>query len=237
MLKFFFWLLLLANAALFAYQRGYLESLLPSDHEPTRVANQFNADKIKLIPAPAANDDAPAVPEPVAPPPAAPGSAAVPATAAVAAAMPPGCTEIGNFTADEAQRFSVRLASLDLGERLSQHAVQETVTHIVYIPPQGDKDGADRKAGELRRLGIKDFFVIQDDSPLRWGISLGVFKQESAARAHLASLNQKGVHSARIGTRGKLVAFQLRALDPKARNALEQIKTGFPKQQMRECSY
>ncbi|MGZ3239881.1 MAG: hypothetical protein ACXWJK_05770, partial [Burkholderiaceae bacterium] len=49
MLKFFFACLLLANGALFAYQRGYLDTLIPDGREPSRASRQLNADKIKLI--------------------------------------------------------------------------------------------------------------------------------------------------------------------------------------------
>lgn len=251
MLKFFFWILLLANAALFVYQRGYLDTFLPNGHEPARMANQLNADKIRMVPAPKASSPA-AVAAPAEP-------ATVAATAAVAAAPVEkktaqvvekadtlaaakkpeviACTEIGNFSAEDAERFSAQLASLMPGARVKRRMVSEATSHIVYIPPQGDKEGAEKKAGELRRLGINDFFIIQGNSNLRWGISLGVFKMEEAARAHLTNLNQMGVHSARIGERGgtSLVAFQVRGLEADKKAALEKIKAGFPKQQIRGC--
>jgi hypothetical protein len=241
MLKFFFSLLLLVNAALFAYQRGYLEPLLPSGREPSRASRQLNADKIKLIPEPKAAA-APA-PDAVS---TAPSAAAVEPVAAIAVAAAPvsktpavsTCTEFGNFNAEDAKRFSARLATLALGERLSRREVPGATSHIVYIPPQADKDAAEKKAGELRRLGINDFYIIQDNSSLRWGISLGVFKLEEAARAYLTTLNQKGVHSARIGQRSSssgLTAFQLRNLDATAKSAVEKIKAGFPKQETRSC--
>lgn len=96
----------------------------------------------------------------------------------------------------------------------------------------------EKKAGELRKLGVEDFFIIQDNSPMRWGISLGVFKQEDAARTHLAALNQKGVQSARIGQRtvtSSQVAFQIRDLDKEGKAAFDKIKAGFPRQETRKC--
>ncbi len=148
------------------------------------------------------------------------------------------CTEVGNFGPDDAKRFSAELASLSLGDRVKQRALQEVANHMVYIPPQADKEGAEKKAGELRKLGVEDFFIIQDNSPMRWGISLGVFKHEDAARTHLAALNQKGVRSARIGQRtvtSSQVAFQVRDLDEDGKAALDKVKAGFPKQEMRKC--
>ncbi len=245
MLKFFFWILLLANAGLLAHQRGAFDNMLSSGREPARMSQQINADKIRLIPPPEAKpapDPQPAPPSaaPAASPEGTPADAKAPEATPVAAKTPEvaACTEIGNFNPEEARRFTALLTPLALGDRVSQRAVQEVASHMVFIPPQADKDGAEKKAGELRRLGVEDFFIIQDNSALRWGISLGVFKQEEAARAHLASLNQKGVRSARIGQRmatTNLVAFKLRGLDAAAKAALEKIKTGFAKQEMRAC--
>lgn len=225
MLKFFFWILLLANAGLLAYQLGYFDTLLPSGREPTRMNEQINADKIRLIPAPP--------PAPVAPPEQVPPVTSVAKKSEVIA-----CAEFGNFNPDEARRFGTQLASLAPAAKVSQRALQEVASHMVYIPPQADKEGAEKKASELRRMGIEDFFVIQDNSSLRWGISLGVFKQEEAARAHLSGLNQKGVRSARIGQRtvtSNQVAFQLRELDAETKNAIDKIKADFPKLESRRC--
>lgn len=233
MLKFFFWILLMANAALFAYQQGALDTLLPSGREPARIANQLNADKVKVIPASEAKRE-------TAPPPVAEPVAAVAEkidTADKAEVL--ACTEVGNFSPEEAKRFGTQVASLALGERVAQRAIQEVATHMVYIPPQVDKEAAEKKAEQLRQLGIDDFFIIQDNSPLRWGISLGVFKHEEAARTHLASLNKKGVRSARIGQRtvsSSMTAFQLRDIDAKAKASLEKIMADFPKQAVRECA-
>ncbi len=235
MLKFFFWVLLLANAGLFAYQQGYFEALMPSGREPARISQQLNADKIRLVPA----TEAKRLAEPPASAPVpAPDTAPSPVSAVEKKDEALACAEIGNFSPEEARQISAQLAELSLGSRLTRHPVLEVASHMVYIPPQPDKDAAEKKAGELRRLGIDDFFIIQDNSPLRWAISLGVFKQEEAARAHLASLNQKGVRSARIGQRTvttSLVSFRIRDMDAATKSAVEKIRAGFPNQAMRDC--
>lgn len=230
MLKLLFALLLLANAGLFAYQQGYLEALLPDGREPARLSGQINPDQIKLISADAARAKLVVPDEPE----------AEPAPAVAATAQPAlSCTEVGNFEAADAKRFETRLAALSLGDKLSRRTVQEVARHMVYIPPQGDKEGADKKANELRRLGIKDFYVIQDTGELHWGISLGIFKTEEAARAHLAALGQKGVRSARLGLHNvtaNKIAFQIRGLDQHAKGVLDKIKTDFPAQEIRTCA-
>jgi hypothetical protein len=217
-MKFFFWILLLANAGLFAYRQGYLETMMPSSREPARMANQLNADKVKLVPA-------------------------VDAGAATAAAAKKAdvwaCTEVGNFNTGDAKRFESRLAGLPLDGRVSQRGIQEVVSHMVYIPPLGDKEGADKKVDELRRMGIDDVYIIQDDSNLRWGISLGVFKLEEGARAHLADLARKGVRSARIAPHSvttSMVAFQIRDLDADLKARIDKIKEDFPRQEIRNCN-
>ena len=233
MLKLIFWSLLAANAALFAYHEGYFDGFSSSGREPERIARQINADKVKLIPAASIRAKASAATAASAAEPAAPPVAETPSPTLVA------CTEVGDLTQAEAKRFEQRLASLALGERQSRQNVQEVASHMVYIPPQGDKEAAEKKAGELRRLGVTDFFVIQDNSNLRWGISLGVFKTDEAAKSQLANLNKQGVHSARIGARSittSKLSYQLRDLDQATRDSVEQIKGDFPNLELRSCN-
>lgn len=148
------------------------------------------------------------------------------------------CTEIGNFSEADAGRAESRLAALAPGARLSRRVIREAGSHMVYIPPQGTRENADRKVEQLRSLGVTDFYVIQDQSDMRWGISLGIFSSPEAAQKRLAQLKQQGVRSARIGARNTVgkVAFQLRALDAAGREKLEKIKADFPQQQQRNCA-
>ena len=215
MLKLLFWFLLLANGALFAYRGGYLDKLFPDGHEPERIAKQLNANQIKLVPASVATAPPVVVPPPVI-----------------------ACTEIGNFDPAEAKLFETKLAPLSLGDKLTRRNVPEGGQSMVFIPSQGSKEGADKKAGELRARGVKDFFVIQEGTELRWGISLGIFSTEQAARTYLATLNQHGVHSARIGpykATSSKIAFQLRQLDEGLKGSVDKIKADFPHQEMRAC--
>lgn len=227
MLKILFGLLFLANAGLIAYQHGYLDAWSPSSHEPTRLQQQLNAGQLKLMPT--------ALVKPVV---AAPEEEKTLARAdKISNVM--ACTEVGNFDAAEAKKFEAQLAVLSLGERLTRRALPEAARHMVYIASQGGKEAADKKAGELKRLGVEDFFVIQDGSALQWGISLGIFKSEEAARNQLAVLSQKGVRSARIGAHNPAAnkfAFQLRGLDASAKDRVGKIKEDFPRQELRECA-
>jgi hypothetical protein len=223
MLKFIFWSLLLANAGLLAYQLGYLDAWIPDGHEPARVKRQVHAESMKPM-------SAVAIAAALAP-------TAVANTAANAAAAPT-CKEIGNFDNAGAKRFEALLQPLALGDKLSRRDIEEVANHIVYIPSLGSKEAADKKAAELRHFGVTDFYVIQDAGDFRWGISLGVFRTEDAARALLAAMNEKGVHSARLGLHSVAatkVAYRLRNLDAAALAGLDKATAEFPRAETRSC--
>jgi hypothetical protein len=230
MLKFIFWSLLLANIGLLMYQQGYLESWIPDGHEPARMSRQAHAELMKPISASAIAD---------APPTDVNANAnAITLTTEASKTQPLVCKEIGNFDAVSAKRFETLLQPLALGDKVSHREIAETANNIVYIPSQGTKEGADKKASELRHLGVNDFYIIQDAGPFHWGISLGVFKTEDAARALLAALNQKGVHSARLGVHSVAATktvYQLRNLDGSSIAGIEKITAEFPHIEAHSC--
>lgn len=229
MLKLIFALLVAANAALFAYGKGYLGQFSGNEHEPERLQKQQNADKLKLVSA----SKAEAVAAVVNPPPPPPVPRDEPAAIA--------CLEAGNFQLPEARKFEDRLAPLALGDRQQRRNLpgQEISSYIVHIPPQGSRAAADKKADELRNLGITNFFVMNDSSPLRWGISLGVFRTEAAAQAQLATLNKQGVQSARVAPRytgNKQLIYQFRDISEDTKARIDKIVAKFPEQETRSCS-
>lgn len=232
MLKFVLGALLVANLAMFVIERGE-----PAGHEPARMKNQLHPDRIRLLPAtasaPAPASDAPAAP-------AAPAAPVAPATGAVAAtaAAPVACIELASFTAAEAGRFEARMAELGLADRVSRREVPTPSSYMVMIPPQGNREAADAKTEELRRLGITDSFIIQDNSPRRWGIALGTFRSEEAAQSHLAAMSRRGVRTARVeqfGTGPARIAIQLRGLDAAAEAQVSRARAEFPRQEAQGC--
>ena len=230
MLKFVFWLLAGVNLLVLAIGQGYLGSFRTETREPARLKNQLQANKLSLL----TQEQATA---PAAPPAA---EEAVPAAAAPAPPPSYACTEVGNFLLADGRRFEAQVAALDLGDRQSRRNVagQDISSYMVYIPPQGSKEGAERKAGELKQLGVKNYFIINEGSAQRWGISLGVFKSETSAQSQLASLNKQGVHSARVAPRysaSKQFAYQFRDLDAATRARLAEITKQFEEQELRSC--
>lgn len=237
MLKFIFWSLLGINAVLFALGQGYLGKFKAGEREPARIRNQMNTDKLALLTPAAAASRAAAVPAPAPSAPAAPVEAApAPAPAADLVA----CTEVGNFAAGEARRFDGLIAPLELGERVTHTdiQVQEITSHMVMIPPLGSKEAADKKAAQLKELGVSNYFVMNDNSPLKWAISLGVFKSEAAAQTLLAALRKQGVDGAKVAgrtTQSERRLYRFRDIPAEAKAKIDAIAQRFEAVETRSC--
>ena len=244
-MRFVFWALLCANALLFAYGRGFLGSFELEAREPARLRNQLAADKLVLL----SGAQAQAIAQAATPAETAADSATesvaaaevpvVPVPPAVAA-PPVACVETDAFAAGDARRFETRLARLDIGTRQTRLTVpfQEITRHLVYLPPQGGKEGADRRTAELRERGVTNSFVMQEDSPLKWAISLGVFKTEAAARSEAARLAKQGVANVRVVGRGpqsQRFAYRFRAIDTEIRNRIVEAGRGLPAAVLHMC--
>jgi len=172
------------------------------------------------------------------PPPAAPKPKPGPAPAQPQPA-PLACLEWGSFSPADAVRAEQRLEPLALGARLAQHRGEETAGWWVFIPPQPNRGAAQRKAAELKKLGVDEYFVVQEEGRLRWALSLGVFRAEEAARAHLDALRAKGVKSAQVGqreTRVPKVWFQVRMVEQALHARLQEIAREFEGATLHECA-
>jgi hypothetical protein len=148
------------------------------------------------------------------------------------------CLELGAFNPGDLPRVEQVLGPLALGPKLSQRRVDEVANFWVYIPPQANRQAATRKAAELRKLGIEEFFVLQDDAKFRFAISLGVFKSEEAAKAQREQLRVKGVRSARVGSRETQVPkvyFTVRDVSEALAAKLNDLRQGFPGSELKEC--
>jgi hypothetical protein len=222
MLKLFFWLLLIANGVLLMAHRGYLGTNATERHEPARMALQLQPEALTILQPSSEQQVMLAKP--------APGMTTIP------------CTEIGNFNTAEARKFEIQLARLNLPTVPVLRRVQDASGYMVYIPSRDGRTAADRRATELRRLGIQDFYMLSESYPnpaLRWAISLGVFKTETAAKAHTSRLISQGVRGMRIIERHATSikqAYQWRNIDTVTKAALDSFKTNFPYQEMRACS-
>lgn len=218
-----FLLLLLANAGFFAWSR-YL-SPPETAADPAPLARQIEPEKLRIV-APSA------LPPPAPPKPAAAPTAPPPATVSLK------CIEWGSFTLADAPRAEKALEPLALGTRLAQRRTEETAGWWVFIPSQKTRQGALRKAAELKGLGIGEYFIMQEEGPLRWSLSLGVFRTEEAAQARLAALRQQGVRTAQVGQRETVVPkvwLQVSGADPALERQLADIALQMEGSELRSC--
>ncbi|MCX7962216.1 MAG: SPOR domain-containing protein [Burkholderiales bacterium] len=148
------------------------------------------------------------------------------------------CLEWGAFAPAEATRAREALAALALGERLAERRSEETAHWWVFIPPQANRQAAQKKAAELKALGIDDYFIVQEDGPARWAVSLGVFTSERAAQSHLEALRARGVRTAQLAQREVRVPkvwLQVRDADQQRQAALREIARSIEGSELREC--
>jgi hypothetical protein len=213
--------LLLANLVLYAWWRYGV----PDNAAPAPLSRQIAPDKLKVV-APAALPPVSAAPKPAPSPP-----ASAPASAAA-------CLEWGSFTVADVARAEQALEPLALGARLAQRRSDEQAGWWVFIPPQDNRQSALRKAAELKQLGVEDYFVVQDEGPYRWALSLGVFRTEEAAQARLAALRGQGVRTARVGARETVVPkvwLQVKGVDAPLQLRLKEIARQVEGSELKDC--
>jgi hypothetical protein len=214
-----FLLLVAANLAFFAWWR----TATPTD-AAAPVSRALEPEKLKII-APA---QLPAPAPPVAEK--KPAPAAAPALA---------CMEWGSFTLADAPKAEKALEPLALGGRLAQRRSEETAAWWVFMPPQGTRQLALRKAAELKKLGVDEYFIVQEEGEHRWALSLGIFRTEEGAQARLAALQARGVRTARVGPREMVVPkvwLQVKGVDAPLETRLREIARQVEGTELRACS-
>lgn len=241
MLKFVFWALLGANGVLLAYGQGLLGQPSDAAREPARLKNQLAPERMQqLTPTQARQAATSATLAPQAEV-AAPLPEPTPAPAPVARDLV-ACVQAGPFSTADARRFEARVARLGLAPRQSRIEIpfQEVTSRLVYLPPNGGREGAQRRVAELRERGVTNFFIMQNDtSPLRYAISLGVFKSDGAAQKLVADLERQGVRGVRILPRGPQVTragYQYREIDAVERDRLTGIADDYNGVDITRCN-
>ena len=227
-----FLLLVLANAGFYAWWRHLAPPETSAD--PAPLARQIEPEKLKVLSPAELPPPAPPKPRP------APTAAAAPAATVQAAPAPtaPKCVEWGSFTLTDAPRAEKALEPLALGPRLAQRRTEENASWWVFIPSQRTRQGAVRKAAELKDLGIDEYFIVQEEGPLRWALSLGVFRTEDAAQARLSALRARGVRTARVGQRDTVVPkvwLRVANVDPEIERQLADIALQIEGSELRNC--
>lgn len=211
-----FFILMLANVAFFAF--AWSQSGAEANGDAQIIGQQLNREKIRLL-----------TPEQVS---ALTSKLEPPKVASV-------CLEWGAFVGGGAARAGQALEPLGLGAKLTQRKQEDVAGFWVYIPQLASRQIATQKAGELKRLGVDEYFVVPDDPKWRNAISLGVFKTEEAAKVRRDAVRAKGVNDATIGARDMQLSktyFQVREADSTLAAKLNELKQGFAGTEVRECA-
>jgi hypothetical protein len=223
MLRSLVLILILVNAAFFAWSRGWLNQMIgvqpDAQHEPQRLAQQVHADKIVVLQAPGATGQAASATQPSpaqaaapdgdasgatpasAPDTPEPGSAAA-ATSATAAADPgkdaAQCLEAGPFNASEYALVEAALRPVLPASSWTSQAVAIQGLWLVYMGPYPDPDLLERKQNELRHIKGLNFEEVRTPANLAQGLSLGRYTRLEDADVALNSLRNRGIRTARI---------------------------------------
>jgi hypothetical protein len=147
------------------------------------------------------------------------------------------CQEWGPFNAADLRRARETLAELASQAKLGERH-EDSAGWWVYIPPQASRQAATQKVTELKRLGVEDYFIVQDDPRFRFAVSLGVFSTEEAARARLDEVRGRGVRTAQVGSRQTAVQkmyLQLRDLPQALQPKLAAASNEYPGTAVKAC--
>ncbi len=217
MLRLFVIALLLANLSYYAWTQGYLAVLgltpVPQT-EPARLQAQIKPDAMRLL------------------------SATEAKRAETATAQPTKPTEclLSPLLPDSVAQ-AVRTAAQGLP--VGSWALDPTDTPgrwIVYMGPYNSPDVLGKKKSELRGLGVK--YEALQRSSLEPGISLGGFASQDEASQALASMNRRGVRTAKVAQEiapSKGQVLRLPAVDDALRAQLEPVKAALDKLALRAC--
>jgi hypothetical protein len=148
-----------------------------------------------------------------------------------------GCLEWGAFTVAESGRAEKALEPL--GVRAVQRRAEESAGWWVFIPSQGSRQAALKKAAELKALGVTDYYIMGEEADTPWSLSLGVYRSEQAALVRLAALRDQGVRNALVGSRetalGK-IWLQMKGIQPAAEARVREIARHLEGSELRPCS-
>lgn len=149
---------------------------------------------------------------------------------------PAACLEWSNIGGPDVAQAENALGELGIEPGRLERVVADADGYWVHMPPLAGKAEVDRKIGELKALGVHEFFVVQEAGAWRNAISLGIFRSDEAANVFLASLRQRGVRSAVVTKREKLlkqVIFYIRDPDQPLVARLAAIQRNYPGTSMR----
>jgi hypothetical protein len=209
-MRVLFLLLAFLNVAFFGY-RYYATHYAASDTDP--AAHQLQPERIRIVP-----------------------SAELARLAAASRGGP--CLELGPIAAGDVSRAEAAAAGLAAGLKVVQRRGDEATRWWVHIAPLATRQAAVQRIAELKRQGIEDSSLVNDDPSWRNAISLGVFRSAEAANNRAEDLRKRGVSGVQVAPRegaGGRVYVQLWDAPGAVRLRFADLKDGFPGSDVREC--
>jgi len=154
----------------------------------------------------------------------------------------PICLEWGDFSGADLKLATAKLSNMKLGNKLEKRQIDQVIRYWVYMPPQKNKAGVERKIAQLKDRNVNEYFVIQEAGSWRNAISLGVFKTQEAAEKFLEYLRTKDVRTARVGARvgkQKATTFVFNDIDPEIEAGLISLNAEFAGGELRsvQCEH
>jgi hypothetical protein len=217
MLRLIVLVLLLANAAFYAWSHGLLLAwgVGPAQQsEPQRLQQQVHPEAVKLL---------------------APAELKQAETVAAQAPRPPECLQTAALELAQVAPLRAVLDTWPAGS-WSLDPTTEPARWIIYMGKYPGVEQVARKRAELRQLGIS--FEAPTNPDLEPGLSLGSFPNEAAANTQLAALADKGVHTARVVQERPEqhgMRLQLPAVDDALRARLDELKAPLAGKPLRPC--
>ncbi|MCF8151609.1 MAG: SPOR domain-containing protein [Burkholderiaceae bacterium] len=169
-LRLFVLLLVFANLIFFAWAQGYLGQV-DANHEPRRMTQQLQADKLRIV-----RMDRKAIVE----------------------RDEIGCRLVSSLKVADAE--ALKLAIEATGAEVRFLPLAGPLVYRVLIGGLDNEAAMDKKAAELKRLGVKEFNSVTLDGG-RQEIILGSFDTEAAAAKFLEGLEKRRVKSAQVERR------------------------------------
>ena len=243
MLRSLVLILLLVNAAFFAWTQGWLNAVVgirPDGHrEPQRLSQQLAAQQIEVVVPPTLKaPNAPDAATPAAIAAAATDSAAPSAQQGAASADQTAgalCLEAGPFAPGVRPQLEALLRPVIGSTALTLNIAATPGLWMVYMGPYADADMLARKQDELRRIRGLDFEPVLAPANLALGISLGRYTQQAEANAALERLRVRGIRTARVVIL-RPAGEELTARVPRATAAEQQALTALVLPQERRFS-
>ena len=225
--------LLLANAGYFAWSQGHLRQwgYGPQEQaEPQRMNQQIRPETLQILrvnpskvsAAPAATPSSPAATTTTA-------DASTPAPAEAAE-----CLQAGVFDERQANALRTAAASLPQGSWVME-PTPVPGRWMVYMGRFEDMDTLDKKRAELRARNVP---FDRAGGTWEYGLSLGRFASDEAAKRELQNLSNKGVRTARvIQERPEAPGFTLRlpAVTDALRPQLDALRSAMAGKTLRTC--